>query len=149
MSSLREQIMLAVETSLNTSGGPTGLNVHRERDRAIERDTLPSILFYAQDDAPVATSKEKFHAPLVERTLNLAVEQRAQGTPQDAALDPIILWAAQRMFVDEKFGGLAMGVAEEKTVWHAVKSAETPIAAATTHFVIRYRTTRVDPSKRD
>jgi hypothetical protein len=148
VATIREQLLSAVEASLNHSTGrPANLTVHRERTWPIERDTLPSILVFAQDEPePVATTKEKFHAPLVERSLTLNVECRAQGSPPDAALDPITLWATLRMFADEKFAGLAIGVTEGKTTWNS-KFGETPIAAANIFFTIAYRTLRVDPSR--
>lgn len=144
---IREQILIAIGNALNAAGKPAGLNVHRERTWPIEGDTMPAILFYARDDVPESTSKEKSHGPLVLRGLEVALECRAVGSPPDTALDPLIQWATAQMFLDEKFGGLSNSVEEGRTEWSS-KSGETPRASATIFFVVRYRTARVDPSKK-
>ena len=148
MASIREQIILAAESSLNAGGGPAGLTVHRERTRPIEVDSLPAVMIYAEDDQPKPLAAQNYRAPLTERQLTVGLQCRAQGSSSitpDAALDPVLVWASRRMFSDETFGGLANGVEEIRTVW-ASREGDLPVAAATTHFTIKYRTSRTDPT---
>jgi hypothetical protein len=149
-SSIREQIASAIVAALSAAGGPTGLTVHRERTRPIETDSLPAIMVYFEaDDAPKPFDKQKYRSPFVERTLVVALECRAQGsasTPPDQALDPITVWATQRMFADETFGTLAIGADEGATKWYS-REGDLPVAAATIRFSVVYRTSRLDPTK--
>jgi hypothetical protein len=149
---IREQIMVAIETALNASGArkPAGLTVHRERTRPLETDSLPAIMIYAEDDQPKPLSGQTYRAPLTERQLGVVAECRAAGalaTPPDTALDPVLIWAYQQIFKDETFGGLANSVEENRTVWSS-KEGDLPIAAASIHLTVKYRTSRLDPSSK-
>lgn len=147
--SIREQIAVAVVAALSAAGRPTGLTVHRERTRPIETDALPAILVYFEDDAaPKPFDGQKYRSPLVKRSVQISLQCRAagsQGLPPDAALDPITVWATQRMFADETFGTLAIGVEEGRTEWKS-REGDIPVAAATIRFSIDYRTARIDPT---
>jgi hypothetical protein len=150
MISIREKIAAALIAALGGSSGIVGLTIHRQRTRPIETDSLPAIMVYFQDDAPQPFDKQKFRSPLVERSLAIALQCRAQGSPSispDQALDPVLVWAVMGGFVDETFGGLALGAEEIRTEWKS-READAPIAAATLHFSIRYRTTRLDPTSK-
>jgi hypothetical protein len=160
--SIREQIVLAVVAALGAatapcagvSGGivsqPIGLTVHRERTRPIEIDSLPAILVYVDDDAPKTLAGQVFAAPLTERQASVSLECRAQGSasiPPDAALDPITVWAALAIFADERFGGLANGVEEGRTVWNS-QEGDVPIASAKWSITVKFRTSRLDPTSK-
>jgi hypothetical protein len=150
VASIRKQIMDAVIVALEASGGPPGLNVHRERHRPIETDQLDAILVYAEDDMPKPLAGITYQAPLTERQLTLVLEYRAKvpaGTTDDEALDPLIVWGQQQILENEKFGGLASGVDEGRTVW-LTREAETTVAAAAGHFTVKYRTARADPTSK-
>lgn len=128
---------------------PAGLTVHRERTRPIEVDVLPAILVYFEDDAPKSIGSN-YRAPLVERDMTMAIEFRAQGSTgvsPDQALDPLYEWAMYQIFGNESFGGIANGVEEGKTEARS-KEGDVPLASATTHLSIKYRTSRIDPSSR-
>jgi hypothetical protein len=147
--SIREQIMTALIAALS-SGGPSGLTVHRERTRPIETDSLPAIMVYADDDVPATLAKQIYKAPLTERQLSIALECRAAGSSGvsvDEALDPILVFATQTIFANEQFGDLASGVEEGRTVWSS-KEGDAPVAAAKISFTIRYRTSRLDPTSK-
>jgi hypothetical protein len=148
--SIREQLLEAIEEAFDADGGPTGLTVHRERTRPIETDSLPAILFYAEDEDPRPLGGEMYRAPQVERQLSIAVQCRAQGSVEaspDEVLDPVLVWALQQMFLDETFGGLANGVEEGRTVWSS-REGDVPVAAATIHLTVKYRTSRLDPTSK-
>jgi hypothetical protein len=149
--SIREQIIVALVAALNAgAGGITGLTIHRERTRAIENDSLPAILVYADDDVPKTLGAQVYAAPLTERQITLALECRAQGSSgvsPDEALDPVLVYAAQTVLANEKFGELASGVEEGKTVWNS-REGDVPVASAHLSFTIRYRTSRLDPTSK-
>lgn len=150
--SIREQIMVLLMAALNAggAGSPAGLTVHRERTRPIEIDSLPAILVYADDDVPKPLGQQIYAAPLTERQFSLALECRAQGTSSispDAALDPILVWAAITVLSNERFGGLASGVEEGRTVWSS-REGDVAVAAAKLSFTIKYRTSRLDPTSK-
>lgn len=147
-SSIREQIVAKLIAALAAAGGPASLTVHRERTRAIETDSLPAILVYFDDDKPDPFDQQQYRSPLVKRTLNVALQCRAQGSSSvspDAALDPVLNWAVQQIMANETFDGLALGAEEGATQWKS-REGDVPIAAATLSVSVRYRTSRLDPT---
>jgi hypothetical protein len=154
MSTVRDQIVVALVAALGAAGPvaghtrPAGLTVHRERTRPIEVDSLPAVLVYFEDDIPRPFDAQKFRSPFLERDLGVALECRAQGSqavPVDVALDPILVWALAAGFIDETFGGLALGAIEGRTEWKS-REGDVPVAAATLHISIKFRTSRLDPT---
>lgn len=143
--------MIALVAALNTAAGSiSGLTIHRERTRPIEVDSLPAIMIYADDDVPKTLAAQVYDAPLTERQFSLSLECRAAGTDAvsvDATLDPILVLAAQTVLANERFGGLASGVEEGRTVWSS-KENDSKVAAAKLSFTIRYRTSRLDPTSK-
>lgn len=156
MASIREQIIDQVVANLEAGGKPSGLTVHRIRTRPIEEDVLPAILIYTEDDEPKTLAGQVFKAPIVERRLVLYIEYRAEGSltvAPDQALDPLIVWGTKQMVANEKFvsnaypDGLGMGVVELKTAWLS-KEGDKLFAAASTQWLVHYRTSRLDPTSR-
>jgi hypothetical protein len=154
--SIRELILTAIVTNLATGSGITNLTVHRMRTRPIEDDQLPAILVYTEDDEPKPLAGQTFQAPLVERQLVIFLEYRALASitsPPDQALDPLIVWGSKTMVANEKFvslaypDGLGMGVVEGKTAWMS-KEGDKVLAAASTQWIVKYRTSRLDPTSR-
>jgi hypothetical protein len=154
--SIREKIILAIVAALDGGDKPSGLTIHRERTRPIQDDQLPAILVYSEDDAPTPVGGQVYKSPLVERQLVIYLEHRAQGSiddPPDAALDPLIVWSTKTMVGNEKFvvtgfpDGLATGVVEGKTAWMS-RQGDKSIAAASTQWIVKYRTSRLDPTLR-
>jgi hypothetical protein len=146
--SIRLQIINAIVATLGAGGGPSGLTVWREGTRPIETDSLPAVFLYAEDKDPEPLAHQTYRAPLAERQLSIRLECRAKGalnTPPDVAVDPIIVWALQRMFADVSFGGLANEVEEKSWEWGS-READVPVAACTIHFTVKYRTSRLDPT---
>lgn len=157
--SIREQIVLAIVAALGAAtapraGGlvspPSGLTVHRERTRAIEVDSLPAIMVYSDDNDPKPLAGQAYAAPLTEHQLAVSLECRALGSasiPPDAALDPVLVWAALAIFADERFGGLASGVEEGRTVWNS-HEGDVPVASAKYSITVKFRTSRLDPTSK-
>lgn len=153
MSTIREQIIVALVAALNAAApgsGITGLTIHRERTRPIETDSLPAVLVYFDDDVPKPLGQQIYRAPLTERQLTLAVECRAQGSASispDAALDPLLIFVFSTVRADVTLGGLASEFEEGKTQWNS-REGDVPIAAARLSFTVRYRTSRLDPTSK-
>lgn len=155
--SIRELILEAIVANLSDpSSGIANLSVHRMRTRPLEDDQLPAILIYSEDDEPKPLAGQTFQAPLVERQLVIYLEYRAIGSSTvspDQALDPLIVWGTKTMVANEKFvsiaypGGLGMGVVEGKTAWMS-KEGDRILAAASTQWIVKYRTSRLDPTSR-
>ena len=144
--------MVALVAALGAggAGSPAGLTVHRERTRPIEIDSLPAIMLYADDDVPKPLGQQIYAAPLTERQFSLGLECRAQGSTSvspDEALDPVLVWAAKTVLANEKFGGLANGVEEGRTVWSS-REGDAPVASAKLSFTIKFRTSRLDPTSK-
>jgi hypothetical protein len=156
MASIREQILDQIVANFAAVGAPVGLTVHRMRTRPIEEDSLPAILVYTEDDEPKALGAQVFKSPLVERRLVVYIEYRALASltlAPDQALDPLIVWGTKQMVTNEKFvsnaypDGLGMGVVELKTAWLS-KEGDKMFAAASTQWLVHYRTSRLDPTSR-
>lgn len=152
--SIREQIIAAVIAALKAAAtpdgesAPAGLTIHRERTRPIEVDSLPAILVYFEDDTVKPFDGQRYRSPLVKRDLQIALQCRAEGSATaspDQALDSILTWALKAGFADETFGGLALGAAELRTDWKS-REGDAPVAAATLHMSLEYRTSRLDPT---
>jgi hypothetical protein len=140
-----------VQTYLNATGKPAGLTVHRERHRPIESETqLPATLYYTEDDAPKPLAGIQYKAPLTERQMTLVLEHRVKvptGTPDDDALDPLVIWGTTQILSNESFGGLANGVDEGRTVWLS-REGESTVGAVAVHYTVKYRTSRLDPTQK-
>jgi len=149
-SSIREQIVSGVVELLQADGAPDGLQVHRERTRPIDKDELPALLVYCEDEEPTTTDRQTFRSPHVERSLHVIVEARARvkdSLSPDEALDPFLVWTNAQIMQNETIGGLAIGAIEGKTNWFS-KEADVVVAAAIANYHIRYRTSRLDPTSR-
>ena len=150
-SSIREQIVSGVVELLQADGAPDGLQVHRERTRPIESESLPALVVYCEDEEPTTTDRQTFRSPFVERSLHVIVEARAKvigSSSPDQTLDPLLVWTSTQIMQNETIGGLAIGAIEGKTNWLS-KEADVVIAAAIANYHIRYRTARTDPTSRN
>lgn len=154
---IRDRIADAALTTLSAAwvsgdpgpAKPAGLNVHRERTRAIESEGCPAILVYLEDEDQRPISSRR-RSPLTERNLVLGLELRALGSATlspDKALDPLYMWAMYRIFLDESLGGLVNDIDEVKTRWNS-KQGDLALASQTTLLAVKYRTDRIDPSSR-
>ena len=156
MSSIREQIVDEIVTLFGATGGPAGLGVHRERTRPLDQEQLPAVVIYFAEEEPIPLAHQQFKAPLVERQLALMIECRAIGTlavAPDEALDPITVWVTKQLIQNAEdatspLRQLANEVMEGKTIWLS-KEGDQPIAAAVVMFLVKYRTSRSDPTSKN
>lgn len=117
--SVRELILEAILAALTAPGGPTGLTVQRFATYPADPAKLPMVKFYWVSDAsewmpPIGASQA------VKQRMQVAFECYAAGTAQDgsatdAAADALLQWVEQQLFLDPRFGGLAMYPSPIKT----------------------------------
>jgi hypothetical protein len=152
MASIREQIVDEIMELLSADGAPLNVLIHRERTRPIENEQLPAMLIYFNEEDPLPITRQVYKDIAIERQLALIVECRAQGQPPtvspDEALDPLTVWATQQLvgnLTRVSDGGMVSEVIEGKTVWFS-KEGDVQVAAASVLFLVKYRTSRTDPT---
>jgi hypothetical protein len=149
--SRRERILKAIAAALAqpsvTIDGvvhtkPTGLNVHRQRRRSIETDTLPATIPYLLEEA-VALEE---HAPVAAcyRVARIRLEHRALGAPEDAAVDPLVSWGTKVLIADPTLGGLANAIEEKRLEWDGEEMDE-DFAACGQDFEVEFSTPEHNP----
>lgn len=98
MASIRDQIIAAAITALNT-GRPAGIPVaERVRTADLTPAELPAITVYPTHSTPEEIGGGG--GPLVRARLAFVVECRAAGTDAirpDAAVDPLYVWVVQKL----------------------------------------------------
>lgn len=152
MSTIREQIVAAALTALNTSR-PAGVPnvVERSRLFAIETSSLPAMTIYPLRDAVFDVGGRR--GPKVRRELTLLVECRAKGqvTPtvvsSDAAADPLCAWAVAAL-CDNDLGGLANDISETETNFEYDQATEGQVCMATVAFQIDYESLAANAESR-
>lgn len=147
MSSVREQVIAAVMTALNT-GRPGGVPAtERTRMLALEASQLPSTVLVPRRES--VQFKGGRWSPLVERTLTVELEHRALGsagvTPDQAA-DAQLSWPVKAL-CGNTLGGLAMEIRETGTEWGYSDEGQ-PGVLASQSFEIAYTTRVADADQR-
>jgi len=139
MSSIRDQIVAAIVSALGVSGAPG--SVDQSRLEQYTDDQLPAFnVFPGKDEKLVATSDDEG------RKLIVHVECLAAGaTKADHAVDPLYVWAVQKIMADPTLGGLATFTCHEDDEWTLAWS-EKDIVALKVSFSVEYRTARTDPT---
>lgn len=149
MSSIRERIIVNRRAALDGEGKPTGVIVHRNRIRPIERDELPAYVVYMAippRGGQSGTTERLDHDTGVERRMNLRIEIRVTAESPDAALDEHYVHVIKAMRADPTCGGLALDCEE---VGDAVDAADLgrPVGANAVDFEITYLTDEDDPEQ--
>lgn len=146
MSSLREQILQAVVTALNTSR-PTGVPAaERARNWAIDPDQLPKILVYAGRDSARDVGGRR--GPAQEKRLELEIEcwaAKSQTLSADAAADPLYLWVVKAL-ADKTLGGLVSGLREDESSI-ALEEVDAQICLTTVRLSATYQQRADNPER--
>lgn len=155
MSSLRERIIQAAVTALNTdrpSGVPEFVRTRLESPTA---EQLPAATVYAKKEEtdrmrPVREGRTS-RGPIVKRTLQLHIESLTahvgSDTP-DALADPILCWAVQAIGNAGTFSGLANDPADEEETTFEYEQADHSFCRATLVFAIEFQSKRSDATTR-
>jgi len=151
VSSIREQIVAAAVTALNTSkpaGVPAPVRTRLDSPGAAQ---LPAFTVYqvAETVEPMRDERagRTSRGPVVRRTLLLAVEVVTKaGTAEepDKAADPILVWATKALAAGGTFSGLANNRLDEIGTKFEYEQGETSFCRATMTFRCEYQSSAND-----
>lgn len=152
MATIRDRIVAAAITTLNT-GTPVGVpQAERVRTADIGLEELPSIIVFPTLDVPEPVGSPGI--PIVRSRLSLTVELRAAGTAlvrPDQALDPLYSWViralVRRRLSDGAGGFLNHDTLEGQTTF-AYEQGDKPLAFASVELVVSYQHLSNDPDNR-
>ncbi len=147
--SIRERILQQLVVAMNAGvekPGPT----YRTRAEALSgggggaEDTtgeLPAYVLFALDSTPERKSPTTTYHQLTFRLECLM----AGEPPMDAALDPMLVYAAQTLFTACEALGMVKGLEEAQIQWE-VEPAYDNVAIATADFRVEFATAANDPT---
>lgn len=141
MSSIRQQVMDAMLSALNTGRPGTVPQIGKWTGLAVEDSHLPfSSLARAKEViSPVGTRS----APIVRRTLRVEIEHLVAGTATPSATaeenaEPLLSWNVKAL-VGNSLGGLAIELNEGEITW-TLEQADRPYVRVTHRFEVVYTT---------
>jgi len=142
MSSIREQIITAFVSALQAGANPPGAIFRSRAEPLSAREHLPAFAVY-----PIEEDPSDEGSTITMRRLTVRVECFVAGMPpQDAALDPLLVYAVKTVFADANLAARLFHLEEKHTAWDFESSYE-GVAAAPLDFVVTYATTRGDPEE--
>ncbi len=145
MSTIREQIIEAVLTVLNTSTPPGVPACTRLKMEPMSASDLPAMTIFPMREE-VQPAKGGRFAPFVERILTVKIVMEAAGsdtTTADQAVDPMAAWISQ--LGGSTLGGVALDTEEGQSEW-LYQEGDFPYAALATELMIHYRTAKANAS---
>lgn len=121
MTSCRANITAALVARLKSP--PSGVTmpadlaaaqIHRYALRSLEAETLPALVVYRFDNAPIEGNHiaGESRDNLLAYEVKIRVEIRALGEPVDEIVEPLEEYVRQCVFADSSLGGLAAGCRE-------------------------------------
>jgi hypothetical protein len=146
MSTIREQIVAAAVTALNT-GRPSGVpEFVRTRVDSPSADQLPADTVYQAEETVETLHNYKegrgSRGPVVKRFLLLKVEvvtKSGVGTEPDKAADPALAWASKALAAAGSLGNLAIRAPDELGTKFEYEQGETSFCRATQMFRYQYQ----------
>ena len=133
MSSIREQILVAVTSAL--SAGPAiASTVERSRLVAFARSAGLTVWVEPAQDSPTASNTY-----VLDWVLMLRVGIIARGLIPDQIADPVVAAVHARMMADQTLGGLSYAIEPRQTAWQLLDS-DGGAGVVTMDFAIAYRT---------
>lgn len=136
---------MAIVAALNAgTGGLDGAPpcaAYRTRVDALQAGELPAYIVRAVDE-----QIERKSTDIVLRVLTVRVECHSAGqAPQDMALDPLLNYAVQVLFVNDALAALIKGLEESRIQWDIEPALEEQALAAL-DFQVIYATRATDPT---
>lgn len=153
MSSIREQILVAIVAALNSPAPPTGVPAAEiGRVRGIPPATLPALLVYPGIEAVEPAGSRT--SPLMKRRLIVLLEVYAAATPSLAAhqvADPILVHITKRLARQVLMNGavrLTNDVNEGQTGPWKWDQGQSPYVRVPVQLVVEYSTRATDQELR-
>jgi len=138
--SVREQIMQAVITALNTNA-PAGIpQATRRLLRPLDPSELPAI-DVVQASEEVQPIQNRLN-PTVKRLLKIRVRAWVMDPQPDQALDPILQWITTAL-AGNSFNGLAQFTEEKLNEWNA-EEVDATYGVVSREYLIEYTTSRTN-----
>lgn len=140
MATIRQQILAAMVTALNT-GAPAGVpQATQRRVTPRELSELPKI-----DVAPAQETKTQTDGalgPFSNRVMNVVVRCWVSGDAPEVAADPIVAWVTTAL-ESNRLGGLAENIQETASSW-VYDVGETVLGVVEITFEVSYLTARTN-----
>ena len=137
MTSIREQILLAVMAAVRPTAEGLGATVHRSPTVAIGREQCPALVVFPESDAITERANDR-----VTRELTVRIVALARAVPPvapETEADQLLAAAHAALMADLNLGGLALGIRELECEWE-VEDADAVAAAIPARYAITYRT---------
>ena len=135
MSSLREQILVAIQTKLSTVPNAT---VFRSRQDAVAREEGNALLLQPEKESPQKRSSAPGGTVLRDFLINVIV--MARGDPPDQVADAVIAVAHAQIMSDPTLGNLCAQVIDDSTEW-TFQEADLTACEVKIRYIVRYLTT--------
>lgn len=152
--SKRIQILKAVATAIDQPGKPSGLTVHRNRQRSIYVDDLPAVVVYpalTPEGTEERVESARIGSAQVRRTLSFRTEIRVElddATPPDDEMDPIYQWVVGQLAESGNLGGLTHRGPHEQSISSGVDTeGERWVAGMAVDWEAEFDTLRSDPTQ--
>ena len=143
MTSIREQILLALMAAVRPTAEGLGATVHRSPTVAIGREQCPALVVFPESDAITERANDR-----VTRELTVRIVALARAVPPvapETEADQLLTAAHAALMADLNLGGLALGIREQECEWE-VEDADAVAAAMPARYTITYRTLARDLS---
>ena len=143
MTSIREQILLAVVAAVRPTAEGLGATVHRSPTVAISREQCPALVVFPESDAITERANDR-----VTRELTVRIVALARAVPPvapETEADQLLTAAHAALLADLNLGGLALGIREQECEWE-VEDADAVAVALPARYRITYRTLANDLS---
>jgi len=137
MSSIRSQIMAAINTALNAGGAPC--TFFRCRQDEFQLAELPAGNFFPTDQTDQIDAKETDCT----LTIEVAAVVASAQDPVDDAADALLVWIEHQIMADETLGGLAVYIEPRGVKWFMEQKGAEQCGAIRT-FDIHFRTALTD-----
>jgi len=137
MTSIREQILLALMAAVRPTAEGLGATVHRSPTVAIGREQCPALVVFPESDAITERANDR-----VTRELTVRIVALARAVPPvapETEADRLLTAAHAALMADLNLGGLALGIREQECEWE-VEDADAVAAAIPARYAITYRT---------
>lgn len=135
MSSVREQILLALATKLATVPNVT---VFRSRENAVAREEGIAVLLQPENEQ--VEKRASNPGGFVVKNLLLDISVIARGDPADQVADPALVAAHALVMADPTLGNLCAQIIEHSTEWK-FDQADLTAVEVLVRYQIRYATT--------